>query len=80
MCYAKFVNFIEVFMDFGIPDNIVDTILITDKKLLHFKFSRLDQILCFNTGFLRTITSTGVSLTSIEISLHCHFNGKICSH
>ena len=39
-------------MDFGIPDDIVDTVLITDKKLLHFKLSQLGQILRFNTGFL----------------------------
>ena len=32
-------------MDFGIPDDIVDTILITNKKLLHFKLSPLGQIL-----------------------------------
>ena len=40
MCYAKYVNFIEFLMDFGIPDDILDTIatLITDKKLLHFNF------------------------------------------
>ena len=66
--------------DYGISDDILDTILITDKKLLHFKLSQLGQILHFNTGFLRTITNTGLSLTSITISLHCHFNGKVYSH
>ena len=51
MCYTKYVNFIEFLMDFGISDDILDTILITDKTLLHFKPSQLGQILCVNTGF-----------------------------
>ena len=62
MCYAKYVNFIEFLMDFGIFDDILDTIdrLITDNKLLHFKLSQLGQILSLNTGgFLRTISNTG---------------------
>ena len=74
------LNFIEFFMDYSMPDDIVDTILITNKKLLHFKLSQLGQILRFNTGFLRTITNTGLSLASITISHHCHFNDKVCSH
>ena len=37
--------FIEFLMDFSICDDIVDTIPITDKKLLHFKLSKLGQIL-----------------------------------
>ena len=41
MCYAKSVNFIEFLMDFGISN---DTVLIIDKKLLHFKPSHLGQI------------------------------------
>ena len=36
ICYAKYVNFIEFLMDFGISDDILDTILITAKKVLHF--------------------------------------------
>ena len=83
MCYAKSVNFIEFLMDFGISDDIVDTILITDKKLLHFKLSQLGQIYVLssiNTGFLRTITNTGLSLTLITIHLHYHFNGKVRGH
>ena len=48
---CKSVNFIEFLMDFGISDDILDTTLITDKKLLHFKPSQLGQILCVNTGF-----------------------------
>ena len=33
-------------------DDILDTIRITDKKLLHFKLSKLGQILCVDkTGF-----------------------------
>ena len=51
MCYAKSVNFIEFLMDFGISDDILVTVLIMDKKLLHFKLSQLSQILCVNTGF-----------------------------
>ena len=35
-------------------DDIVDTIVITDKKLLHFKLSKSGQILCVDkTGFPR---------------------------
>ena len=45
MCYPKSVSFIEFRMDFWIYDDIVDTIPITDKKLLHFKLSKLGQIL-----------------------------------
>ena len=43
MYYAKAVSFIELFMDFCMYDDILDTILITDKKLLHFKLSKLGQ-------------------------------------
>ena len=75
--YAKFVYFIEYLMEFSISDDILDTILITDKKLLHYKLSQLSQILHVNIGFLKIIANTGLSLTSITISLHCHFNGKV---
>ena len=51
MCYAKSLNFIEFLMDFGISDDIIVTVLTTDKKLLHFKLLQLGQILCVNTGF-----------------------------
>ena len=34
--YPKSVSFIKFLMDFFMYDDIVDTILITDKKLLHF--------------------------------------------
>ena len=52
MYYAKVVSFIELLMDFCMYDDILDTILITDKKLLHFKLSKLGQILCVDkTGF-----------------------------
>ena len=34
MYYPKFVSFIELLMDFCLYDDIVDTIQITDKKLL----------------------------------------------
>ena len=53
MCYTQSVSFIEFLMEFCIYDDI-DTILITDKKLLHFKFSKSGQILCIDkTGFPR---------------------------
>ena len=45
MCYPKSVNFIEFLMGFCIYDDILDTIQITDKKLLHFKLSKSGQIL-----------------------------------
>ena len=45
MCYLKSVSFIEFLMDFCIYDNILNTIWITDKKLLHFKLSKSGQIL-----------------------------------
>ena len=41
-------------MDFCTYDDILDTIWITDKKLLHFQVSKLGQILCVDkTGFPR---------------------------
>ena len=46
MCYPNSVNLIEFLMDFCIYDDILDTILITDKKLLHFKLSKSGHILC----------------------------------
>ena len=39
-------GFIEFLMDVCIYNDILDTIWITDKKLLHFKLSRSGQILC----------------------------------
>ena len=54
MCYPQSVNFIEFLMDFCIYDDIWDTTLITDKKLLHFKLSKSDQIVHVGkTGFPR---------------------------
>ena len=54
VCAAKSISFIELLMDFCIFDDILDTIRITDKKLLQFKLSKLGQILCVDkTGFLR---------------------------
>ena len=54
MYYAKAVSFIEFLMDFCMYDDILRTILITDKKLLHFKLSKLGQVLCVDkTGFPR---------------------------
>ena len=42
-----------VVMDFCIYYDILDTIMITDKMLLHFKHSKLSQILHVDkTGFL----------------------------
>ena len=43
--YLKSINFIAFLMDLCIYDDILDTILITDKKLLHFKLSKSGQIL-----------------------------------
>ena len=52
MCHSKSVSYIEFLMDFCIYDDILATILITDKKLLHFKLSKSGQILRVDkTGF-----------------------------
>ena len=48
MTYPKSVSFTEFLMDFCIYDNILDTILITDKKLLHFEISKSGQIIHVN--------------------------------
>ena len=54
MCYPKSVSFIEFFMDCCTYNDILDTIWITDKKLLHFKLSNPGQILHIDkTGFPR---------------------------
>ena len=54
MCYLKSVSFIEFLMDLRIRNDIVDALWITDKKLLHFKLLKLDQILNLDkTGFPR---------------------------
>ena len=45
MCYPNSVNFIEFLIDFCTYDDVLDTIQITDKKLLHFKLSKSGQIL-----------------------------------
>ena len=45
MRYPKSVNFIKFLMDFCMYDDILDTIQLTDKKLLHFKLSKSGQIL-----------------------------------
>ena len=64
-------------MDFGISDDILVTVLIIDKKLLHFKPSQLGQILCVNTGYFSGPSQIQVYHSSITISLLCHFNGKV---
>ena len=46
MCYQQSVNFIEFAIDFCIYDDILDTIEIIDKMLLHVKLSKSGQILC----------------------------------
>ena len=54
MWYAKSVSCIGFLMECCIYDEIVATILITDKKLLHFEPIKLGQILCVDkTCFLR---------------------------
>ena len=45
MCYPTSVNFIEFLMNFCIYNDILDTIQIIEKKLLHFKLSKSGQIL-----------------------------------
>ena len=45
MSYPESINFIEFLMDFCIYDDILRTIQVTDKKLLHFKLSKSGQIL-----------------------------------
>ena len=77
MCYATFIEFL---VDFGISDDILDAILITDKKLLRFKLSLIYGKSYMLTGFLKPVTNTGVSLSSITISLYYHFNSKARSH
>ena len=52
VCYPKSVSFIAFLKEFYIYDDILGTIWITDKKLLHFKPSKSDQIL--RVGFPRT--------------------------
>ena len=42
---SKVVIFIKFFMEFCTYDDILDTIWITDRKLLHFKLSKSGQIL-----------------------------------
>ena len=55
MGYPKSVSLIEFVMDFYTCDNILDTIWITDIKLLHFQFSKSGQILSVDkTGFFQT--------------------------
>ena len=54
VCYPKSVSFIEFLMEFCMYDDILDTIWITNKKLLHFKLSKSDQILSVDkTSFPR---------------------------
>ena len=54
MCYPKSVSFIEFLMDCCTYDDILDTIWITDKKLIHFKLLKSGQILHVDkTGFPR---------------------------
>ena len=45
MCYPQSVNFMEFLMNIYIHDDILDTIQIIDKKLLHFKLSKSGQII-----------------------------------
>ena len=45
MCYPDSVSFIEFLMNFCTCDDILDTIRITNKKLLHFKLSKSGQII-----------------------------------
>ena len=70
MCNTESVNFIEFLMDFYIYGDGLDTILITDKMLLHFKLSRLGQILCVDkTGFSSLVTNVKQSYTGSVVLL-----------
>ena len=52
--YPRSICFIEIFMYFCIHDDILHRIWITDKRLLHFRFTKSDQILCVDKiGFSR---------------------------
>ena len=52
MGYPKSVSFIKFVMDFYTCDNTLDTIWITDIKLLHFQVSKSGHILSADkTGF-----------------------------
>ena len=54
VCAIQNLSFIEFHMDFCIYDDILNTITIAGKKLLHFKLSKSDQILHVDkTGFPR---------------------------
>ena len=54
MCYAKSVGFVGFLIDSCKYDDILHTIWITDTKLLHFRLSKLGQILRVDkTGFPR---------------------------
>ena len=43
MCYPNSVTFNEFLMNFCICDDILDTIQEIDKRLMHFKLSKLDK-------------------------------------
>ena len=45
MSYPQSDTFIEFVMDFCLYDDILDTIQITDKKLLHFELTKSGKIL-----------------------------------
>ena len=58
MCYPKSDSFIALLMDLCMYDDILDTIWITDKTLLHFKLSKSGQILRVNKiGFPGPVTN-----------------------
>ena len=82
MCYPKSVNFIEFLMDFCIYDDVLHTIQNTDKTLLHFKLSKLGQILrvdktCFPRPshiykFIYTYIGSYVQLLSAYICIYIY--------
>ena len=71
MCYPASVNFIKFLMDCCISDDILDTIQITDRKLLYVKLSKSGQILRVGkTCFPRPSHIYLISLVTIELHEH----------
>ena len=68
MYYPKSVSFIELLMDFCTYDDILDTIWITDKKLLHCKLSKFLRV--YKTDFPRPVTYvTGILASNLNKSV-----------
>ena len=72
MCYPISVSFIEFRMDFCNHDGILDTIRITDKKLLHFKLSKWDKILYVDRNSFPRPSHTLCPRIRIVVRLLCN--------